>query len=76
MRANGRGISANVGVEDSRWSTRKQLVGGTVEVQLAEKFLVPQETAALVIRATNPRSAPLKPTRVAAPTLTSALLFE
>jgi hypothetical protein len=29
-RANGRDISANVGVEDSRCGTRRQLVGGTI----------------------------------------------
>jgi hypothetical protein len=35
-RAAGRGIDVNVGVEDSRRGTRGQLVGGTVEVQLAD----------------------------------------
>jgi hypothetical protein len=32
-------ISVNAEVEDSRRGTRGQLVGGTVEVQLAENFL-------------------------------------
>jgi hypothetical protein len=38
-RALERGIGASVGVEDSRRGTKGQLVGGTVEVQLAETFL-------------------------------------
>ena len=33
-RGRGRGIGANVEVEDSRMGTRGQLVGGTVEVQV------------------------------------------
>jgi hypothetical protein len=37
-RALERAIGANVGVNDSRRGTRGQLVGGTVEVQLAENF--------------------------------------
>jgi len=37
-RAGGRGIGANVEVEDSRRGTRGQLVGGTVEVQVDEFF--------------------------------------
>ena len=36
-RAVGRGIGANVEVEDSRSGTRGQLVGGTVEVQVDER---------------------------------------
>ena len=34
-----RGISASVGVDDSRGSTRGQLVGRAVEVQVAGDFL-------------------------------------
>ena len=37
-RASWRGIGANVEVEDSSRSTRGQLVGGTVEVQVDEFF--------------------------------------
>jgi hypothetical protein len=40
-RANGRGIGANVGVKDSRRGTRGQLVGGTVEVQVAPAWMDP-----------------------------------
>ena len=37
-RAREQGIGASVGVEDSRRGTRGQLVGGTVEVQLAADY--------------------------------------
>ena len=37
-RTGGRGICANVEVEDSSRGTRGQLVGGTVEVQVDEFF--------------------------------------
>jgi hypothetical protein len=35
-----RGISGNVGIDDSRGSTRGQLVGRTVEVQVADFGIV------------------------------------
>jgi hypothetical protein len=41
-RAGGRGIGANVEVEDSRRGTRGQLVGGTVEVQVDGFFEILQ----------------------------------
>ena len=46
-RTSGRGIGANFGVEDSRKGTWRQLVEGTVWVQVAENFGSPTPSKAL-----------------------------
>ena len=59
-RALERAIGANVGVNDSRRGTRGQLVGGTVEVQVAGNSRFQRGGAARPIRTANSKSAPLE----------------
>ena len=57
------GISANVGIDDSRGSTRGQLVGRTVEVQVADflQYFGDGPTGSLLEVATHRGNVPLVP---------------